>query len=253
MILICALAPTAQATSNSPTHATQPNLTAKMDWPPPVMDSDNHSLILFELLEYSAAGGKSSMDWDMQGWFGGDRNRLWFKTEGNQQTSSPAGGDADLQLLYGRMISAYFDAQIGARAEQRWGNGPDDSRFSGVIAIEGLSLYMFELEAAIFIADAGQLSGRFTASQDYFFSQRAIAQIRVESNAAAKESQVFEQSSGINDVSLGLRLRYELKREFAPYVGVNWTNYFAGRADLAKISGEETAPLSAVMGLRMWY
>ena len=122
-----------------------------------------------------------------------------------------------------------------------------------MLGLQGLSLYRFELEAALFASDAGQISARITASKDFLFTQKTIAQLRVETNGAAKRSEKFENGSGLNDLTLGLRLRYEIKREIAPYIGVSWNNLYGGTADFRKGNGGETSELSAVAGVRAWY
>lgn len=226
---------------------------SKSDWPSPVIDTENFGLLLFDLLEYKSAGNDSSLDWDIVGWRGGDKNRLWVKSEGSSGLSTSRSGDADLQLLYGRLITAFFDAQIGARVEQTWGDRQNASRVSAVLGLEGLSLYMFEFEAALFASDAGQISARISASKDFLFTQKTIAQLRVETDGAAKRSDKFETGSSINDLSLGLRLRYEIKREIAPYVGVSWSNLYGETADFRKRSGGEISELNAVAGIRAWY
>ncbi|OYZ23562.1 MAG: hypothetical protein B7Y39_04450 [Bdellovibrio sp. 28-41-41] len=235
--------PTLLSTSNS-----------KANWPSPVMDTEHFGLLLFDLLEYSSVGSKGSLDWDIVGWRGSDTNRLWVKSEGSlAQSPSRSSSSADLQLLYGKLVTAFFDAQIGARLEQAWGNRQNASRVSAVLGLEGLSLYMFEFEAAIFASDAGQIAARISASEDFLLTQRAIMQLRLESSGTAKRSDEFETGSGLNDFSLGLRFRYEFKREVAPYIGVSWNNFYGETADFRKRSGGELSEVTAVSGLRIWY
>ncbi|MGE0525782.1 MAG: copper resistance protein B [Bdellovibrionales bacterium] len=231
-------------------EVTQGNLDPKLAWPSPVDDMETYSLTLLELLEYKASRD-GSLNWDLVAWRGGDIHRLWVKTEGAHSFSA-SNGEADLQLLYGKLVTSFFDAQIGARLEQSWGDRKA-SRLTGVLGVQGISLYLFELEAAVFFADAGQLASRITASKDFLFSQRAILQARLESDASLKRSEAFETGSGINNLELGLRLRYEIKREIAPYVGVNWRNLFGETADFRIRSGQETSEWNFVTGLRAWY
>ncbi len=127
------------------------------------------------------------------------------------------------------------------------------SRLSAAIGLQGLALYIFELEAGFFVGDSGHLAGRVTASKDFLFTQKAIAQLRLEANAAAKRSPEFETGSGVNDLSLGLRLRYEFKREIAPYVGVTWTNLYGETSELRKSAGGESSNWKAIGGLRIWF
>ena len=226
---------------------------SKTDWPSPVMDSENFGLLLFDLLEYKSAGNDSSLNWDIVGWRGGDIHRVWVKSEGSSEFNSPAKNETDLQLLYGHPISAFFDAQIGARLEEIWGSNQSASRLSAVMGIQGLAIYRFEFEAALFIGEAGHVSGRISANKDFFLAQKTITQFRFETNGAAKRSEKFETGQGINDLSMSLRFRYEIKREIAPYIGVSWTNLFGETADFKKLTGGKSSELNAVAGIRLWY
>lgn len=226
---------------------------SKADWPSPVMDSENFGLLLFDLLEYKSAGNDSSLDWDIVGWRGGDVHRIWVKSEGSSQVSPPAKNETDLQLLYGHSISAFFDAQIGARHEQVLGADQSASRLSATMGIQGLAIYRFEFEAALFIGEAGHISGRISANKDFFLTQKTITQFRFETNGAAERSEKFETGQGLNDLSLSLRFRYEINREIAPYIGVTWTNLFGETADFRKLAGGESSELNAVAGFRLWF
>ena len=238
--------------SSSNESLTQSNLDPRIDWPKPVDDSETFNLILFDLLEYNSADN-GSLTWDMVAWRGGDIHRLWVKSEGSYGFSSPNQGEADFQLLYGKLVTAFFDAQVGARLEQAWGGDRRASRVSAAFGIQGISLYLFELEMAAFVGDAGHLAGRITASKDFLFTQKTIAQFRLETNAVSKHSDEFETGAGLNDLSLSLRLRYEIKREIAPYIGGGWTNLFGETADIRSRSGGKTSDWTAVAGLRLWY
>lgn len=225
---------------------------SKSDWPSPVMDTEIFSLAIFDLFEYQNTENGGSLNWDLVAWRGGDVNRLWLKSEGNYKSSNPQDGKADLQLLYGKLVTSYFDAQIGARVEQTLGN-QRNSRISAALGLQGLVPYIFETEAAIFFGSSGYLAGRISANKDFRFTQKAILQARFETNASAKKSDEFETGSGINDIELGLRLRYEFKREIAPYMGVTWANTFGETAEYKRLSGAEVSELNAVCGLRLWF
>ncbi len=230
-----------------------PKSDSRADWPSPVMDSETFGLLLFDLLEYKSAGNDSSLNWDIVGWRGGDVHRLWVKNEGSSSTKSPTKNETDLQLLYGRPVSSFFDAQLGARLEQAWGAGQSASRLSAALGLQGLALYRFEFEAGLFIGEAGHVSARISANKDFLLTQKTIAQFRFETNGAAKSSDKFQTGLGVNDLSLGLRLRYEIKREIAPYIGVSWTNLYGGTADFKKLAGGESSEMNAVGGLRLWF
>lgn len=239
------------ASTDYSTPQSQSPVDPKAEWPSPVIDSEHYGLLLFNVLEYDPRES-GSLTWDFVGWRGGDVNRIWIKTEGTQGLDSQKRGEADLQLLYGRLVTAFFDAQVGARLEQISGDR-NASRFSAVLGLQGLSLYLFDLEAALFVGDAGYLAGRLTAAEDVLFSQRLILQPRLEIDATSLRSDKFETGSGINDLSLGLRLRYEIKKEIAPYLGVNWKNLFGETSDFSTRAGRKSSEWNAVAGIRLWY
>ncbi|MBX9767574.1 MAG: copper resistance protein B [Bdellovibrionales bacterium] len=229
-----------------------PKAESKIDWPTPVTDSEQFGLLLFDLLEYKPGSGSGSLNWDIIGWRGGDTHRLWIKSEGSAAVSSPKSAEADFQLLYGRLVSPFFDLQLGVRLEQVWGD-QRANRLSAVIGLQGLALYFFELESALFIGEAGQLAGRLTATKDFLFTQKLISQLRIETNGATKRSGEFQTGSGINDFALGLRLRYEIQREVAPYIGISWSNLFGETAEYRRLVGIGSSEWNVVSGLRMWY
>ncbi len=193
------------------------------------------------------------MTWDVFGWHGGDYNRLWIKSEGSASTRNSS-GDGDFQLLYGRLISRYFDFQLGFRYEQLWNDeGSDHSRGFGVIGFQGLAPYYFDIEPTLFVSQDGDVSARFTATYDILLTQRLILQPRIEGNAAVQDNEKFSVGSGINNVEAGLRIRYEFKREFAPYIGINYGRRFGETADFARMDDEDTQDWSFVSGVRLWF
>ncbi|MBY0384252.1 copper resistance protein B [bacterium] len=242
----------AQPVSRGNDSLERSNLDPRINWPKPVDDEEIFSLTLFELFEYNPADN-GSLTWDLLSWYGGDVNRLWIKTEGDYGLSSPVSGAADFQLLYGKLITPFFNAQVGARYEQAWQGSRQASRISAVLGLQGIMLYFFELETAVFIGEAGHLAGRLTASKDFLFTQRTVAQVRFESNADARHLDEFESVFGINNFSIGARMRYEIRREFAPYVGIEWTSLFGETADYRKRVGGDTSSWNAVAGVRAWY
>lgn len=132
-------------------------------------------------------------------------------------------------------------------------SGPDRARTFAVIGVQGLAPYWFEVTPALFISDDGDVSARLTASYDLLFTQRFIVQSRIEVNAAAQDARKFGVESGFNDVELGLRFRYEIRREFAPYIGVNWLRKLGDTADLAREEGDDVDALGVVVGFRLWF
>lgn len=234
-------------------EATQDNLKVQNGWPKPVEDTHHYGLFVADILEYR--GKAETVNWDFNSWRGSDANRLWIKSEGEKQTngSSEEDGSADIQILYGRLISPYWDLQLGLRFEQLWSDQDDPSRYAFVLGLQGLSLYMFEIDASLFLNQEGGASGRLTASEDFLLTQKWIIQPRIEAEAAASRSSKFQQSAGLNELEFGIRLRYEIIREFAPYAGVSWAQLYNDKSDFARASGEKTSETNWVLGLRAWF
>jgi copper resistance protein B len=217
-----------------------------------LIDDKIYTFVLFELAEYRWDGNENPVAWDMVGWIGGDYTRFWFKSEGAAATVE-SNGDIEVQALYGRLIAPYWDLQAGLRADVVYGGGEERVRVQAVIGLQGLAPYWVEFEPAVYVSQDGDVSAGLTASYNMFVTQRLVGQPRVEVNAALQEVPDFGVGSGFNDLELGFRLRYELRREYAPYVGVNWVQQFAGTADLARQAGEAVSDVSLVGGIRVWF
>lgn len=222
--------------------------------PAPVEDAMIHSYTLAEILEYRVnSSGPDTFRWDIFGWVGTDWNRLWYKTEGNQQLGGTQTGDGDLQLLYGRLIAPFWDFQIGARTEQSLGRGRADVRTYAVIGVQGLAPYLFDVEPSLFISDRGQVSARLTVSFDLLLTQRLVLQPRFEGTAALQSDEKRGMGDGLNETDLGLRLRYEIRREIAPYLGVSWLRQYGETARMSRSEGESSESISFVAGVRLWW
>jgi len=224
------------------------------NWPEPVEDSQRFGFLLVDQLEYRMkSGADDTARWDVQGWYGGDYNRLWMKTEGEWRTGGERGGEAEVQALYSRLIAPFWDFQAGLRYDQFSGAGFDRSRGFAVIGLQGLARYRFELEPALFISQDGDVSARLTATYDLLLTQRLILQPRVDFDAAVQSAKKFGVGEGVNSVELGLRLHYEIRRELAPYVGVQWLRRFGETADLSRRGGGDVQDIAVVLGVRLWF
>lgn len=232
---------------------TLPNLIDRGGWPEPVADRMPFGSLLFDLLEYSAAEGTDFARWDILGWRGGDYQRVWFKSEGTRNFPSRAGGDAEVQVLYGRLIAPFFDFQAGLRYDRQWGRDGSRGRALAAIGVQGLAPYQYEVEPTLFISQNGDVSARFTVSKDLLFTQRLILQPRFETNAAVQSVKRFGVGKGLNDVEFGLRLRYEIRREFAPYIGVSWRRSFGETARFLRSDGRDADTWQVLAGVRLWF
>lgn len=186
-----------------------------------------------------------------EGWYGGDWNRLWMKLEGEASTVESE-GEVEAQLLFGRLVAPYWDLQGGVRVDHAWGDG-SRTRPHLALGIQGLAPYWFEVEASLFVDVDGKASGAFSAGYDMLLSQRLILEPEIEVGVAFQDVPDWGVAAGVHDFELGARLRYEVIREFAPYVGYVWNRSFGGTADLLRASGAPYRQGSLVFGVRAWY
>ena len=207
------------------------------------------SFLQVERFEYQSSGPSGTVLWDAQGWTGGDYNRFWVKTEGEHSGATDSIEEAEIQALYSRPISPYFDFQAGMRQDLQ----PGARRTFGVVGIQGLAPYWFEIDTALFISHQGDVSARFEAEYELRFTQRLILQPRAELNFAFQDVPDLAIGSGLSTAEVGARLRYEFKREFAPYAGVSWGRAVGGTADFLRLDRRDPGGLSFVAGLRLWF
>jgi copper resistance protein B len=235
----------------------QANLAPQQDWPNPVNDRDRRLFTLVDVLEYrprtGGDGSTSDYRWDIEGWYGGDYNRLWFKTEGQQDTAFKADYDVDFQLLYGRFLWKHYDIQVGGRVETQSFRGGNVARGLGVIGLQGIVPYNYEFESALFIDQSGAVSARLSYTKDFLVTQRLILQGRFQTNVAIQRVEEFTTGSGLNNLEFGVRLRYEIRREFAPYVGMSFDRSFGETSTLVRQQGGDPSQIRFVVGLRAWF
>lgn len=215
------------------------------------MDKEITVFTLTDQLEYGTTGSGRPVQWDVSGWVGDSYTRLWVKSEGDWETVGGA-RQFDLRAAYSRLISPFWELQGGMRLEVRRRGNRTDTRGHLDLGLLGLAPYWFQLEPEIFIAQDGQVAVRLTAEYDLLLTQRLIAQPRFETYAAFSENQTFGVGSGLNYVEPGVRLRYEIRRELAPYVGLDWLRRLGGTARLARSDGEDASDLALVLGVRAW-
>ena len=205
------------------------------------------TLVFVDELEYRGADNGSLLAWNAQGWLGKDLRKLWIKTEG--QRSGGSTEDVELQFLYSRSVGRYWDFQTGVRQDFE----PSPSRTWVAIGFQGLSPYFFEIDTALFIGESGRTALRLEAGYDLLFTQRLILTPDIEVNLYGKDDPDIGVGSCLSNLEAGLRLRYEFRREFAPYIGLNWSKLFGGTADFAVEAGESASDLQLTIGLRAWF
>lgn len=198
-----------------------------------------------DLLEWGPDGDR--YDWEVEAWYGGDINRLVVKTQGEGQAHSGLEA-AEVQLLYSRAVARYTDVQVGLRYDLE-----PRSRAYATFAVDATFPYWFEAEGSVFVSEEGDVLARVEGSYDVRLTQRLILQPRAELEFAAQDIPESEIGSGLSSAELGLRLRYEIRREFAPYVGVSYERGFGGTADFARAHGEDVESTRFMVGLRAWF
>lgn len=201
--------------------------------------------IIIERLEAGFDDDDETYSWHAQGWYGGDIHRFWWKSEGEGAFENEV-EDAELQLLYSRAVTPYYDLQAGVRQSYI----DDEDRTDLVVGVQGLAPYWFEVGAAAFVSTEGDVRARAEAEYDLRLTQRLILQPAAELNFAVQDIPDLDIGAGLTDANVGVRLRYEFSRSFAPYIGVEWTSALGETRDIRESLGADTQSTRAVIGLR---
>lgn len=230
---------------------------------PPVTDADRaaafpqvmgHSVhdeainyfVLADQLEWQSGRDGRGLAWETKGWIGRDVDRLWFRADGETDDGRLESGD--VHLLYGRAISPWWDLVAGVRQDFR----PGSPRTWAAVGIQGLAPYWFEVEATAYIGGSGRTQFTVEAEYELLLTNRLVLQPLVEIDLHGKDDAERGIGAGLSKVETGVRLRYEIRREFAPYLGVVWHRKLSGTADYARAAGERTGGARLVVGLRVW-
>lgn len=211
--------------------------------------ADEHGFgsILFDRLEHVRGPDAKSTAYDAQAWYGRDYDKLVIKLEGEESRGRLQ--DARTELLWGHAVAPYWDTQLGLRHDG--GAGPARSWLA--FGVQGLAPYWFEVGATAYLGSNGRTALRLDAEYDALLTQKLILQPRVELNFFGKDDVAREIGSGASSGVIGLRLRYEINRQLAPYIGVERNSKFGKTADLARAGGERTAETRWVAGVRFWF
>ncbi|HEY8327058.1 MAG TPA: copper resistance protein B [Rhodanobacter sp.] len=211
-------------------------------------DEHRFGTLLVERLERTyTRGGDNATAYDLQAWFGRDFDKVVVKAEGNVASSKLQ--DARTELLWGHAVAPYWDTQLGVRYDT--GTGPDRGWLA--FGVQGLAPYWFDVEATAYVGSGGRTALRLAASYDLLLTQKLILQPRGEMQFYGKDDPAREIGSGLSNATLGLRLRYEFSRQFAPYIGVERSGSFGKTADLLRVAGERTQQTRWIVGVRFWF
>jgi copper resistance protein B len=212
----------------------------------PAHDDAVHSYVLFDQFEWHTGDGHDGILWDTKGWIGRDLDRLWFRTEGKAEDGDVR--DAQAHVLYGRAFARWWEVVGGVRQDARPGPG----RTWAAVGIQGLAPHWFEIEATAYIGAGGRTHFRFESEYELLLTNRLLLQPLVEIEIFGKADPVRGIGAGLSSGEAGVRIRYEIRRELAPYVGVTWDRKFFGTADAARASGARTSGARLAVGLRWW-
>lgn len=212
-----------------------------------VHDSAINTYFLADKLEWQDADDASTLAWDLSGWIGGDIDRLWLRSEGKRSNGKTE--DAEIQALWGHAISPWWDVVSGVRQDFK----PGAPQTWAAFGLQGMALYNFEAEATAFLGENGQSAVRLEGDYDILLTNRLILQPTAELNVYGKNDPQRGIGSGLANTEAGLRLRYEIRREFAPYIGVTWNRTYGHTADYAREEGEDRSEARLVLGVRLWF
>lgn len=218
------------------------------DLPPQAMHQGGiNYLFVADRLEWQDADEGSALGWDLNGWVGGDIDRLAFRSEGERLNGHTE--EAELQLLWSHAIGPWWETAAGVRQDFK----PGSPQTWAAFGVQGMPLYGLETEATVFLGEAGQSALRLGAEYDILLTNRLILQPAAEANLYGRNDDERGVGSGLSDLELGLRLRYEIRRELAPYIGVNWTRAYGNTADLLREDDEDVDEARLVAGIRFWF
>jgi copper resistance protein B len=212
-----------------------------------LMDMDDGSPLLMlraDAVEWRG-GDEDQLSWDLNVWYGDDYDKVWFKSEGEVADDD----ETRLELLWDRVIARWWSVQAGIRHDLN--EGP--SRTWAAVGVQGTAPYWFEVEATAYVADEGRTALRVAVDYELLLTQRLILEPALELNMYGKHDAANGIGSGVSNSEIALRLRYEVKRELAPYVGVAWTRLYGDTAELARAQQMNVDELQWLLGLRAWF
>ena len=212
-----------------------------------VHDGAVNYYVLFDQLEWQAGDGANGINVDTRGWVGRDRDRLWFRAEGDGESGRV--GEAQAHVLYGRQFARWWDVVAGIRQDLR----PGSPQTWAAFGVQGLAPYWFDIEATGYVGASGRTHARFEVEYELLFTNRLILQPLFEAEVFGKSDPERGIGAGLSTTDLGFRIRYEFRREIAPYIGVTWRNKWGKTADFAEAAGEDTGGARFVTGLRLWF
>lgn len=213
----------------------------------PPHDNSIQRYVLLDRLEGWDADPGAGAAWAVQGWLGTDLDRLWLRSEGERVDGHTE--SADLEVLYGRSVARWWDVVAGVRHDFN----PGGSQDFAAIGVMGLAPYLFEVQATGYIGQSGQTAARIEVEYEMLLTNRLILQPVLEVDFYGRSDSRRSIGSGLSSAEAGLRLRYEISRQFAPYVGIVHERAFGRTADFRREEGEGASDTRVVAGFRIWF
>jgi copper resistance protein B len=241
-----ALAATAFA-ATADAQAMAPDAGSAAPYGPPVMDTLSYSHLLVDQFEGRLGGGTDAFRWSGEAWTGTDSDRLWLKSEGLDQAGKVE--DGSLEAFYDRPVTSFWDLQAGARADLDSGPG----RIWAALGVEGMGAWYSKVSATAYVGQGGRLAARVSFADDLRLTQRLVLEPEIEADLYSRDDPARRIGSGLSSFDSGLRLRYEITRKFAPYVGVSWEEKLGRTASFNRADGEAASAVRTVVGVRAWF
>ena len=214
----------------------------------PVHDNPVFGFLFFDRLEERFEDRYDKLLWDVTGTYGPKKNQVFIESEGTYNTDKGADANSRNEILYGHLVDSFWFGQVGYRRD--FVPKKDDREFL-VVSAQGMTPFQFEIDAAAYLADGGQVSGIFEAEYTFLLSQRTMLIPRFETEISSEKVKEYNIGAGIGGYELGFRLAHQIVREFAPYVGVSWEKKLFETADLLEDAGEDTSEGLFLVGVRM--
>jgi len=224
------------------------------NFPDPVPDDDLRAFVLLDQAEYRIQdGGRDELGWEGYGWVGTDYDRLWVKSEGESVFDGPDRGESENDFLYSRLVTPFWSVQIGVQYANSWRPGRYRDRWSGALALQGLTPGTVELDLSLYLSEKADFTAEIEGEYNLRITQRLVLQPRVELDFAAQDVPERDLESGMTEANLDLRLRYEILRELAPYLGLRGRLLVGDTRDRAQARGEDADELFFLVGMRLTY
>lgn len=204
--------------------------------------------VMIDQMEVRSTDGDNPFVMEADAWIGKDLDKAWFKFDGERVGGSWEA--AQFEARYSRAVDTYWDLQAGVRHDAR---PSGETRDWAVIGIRGLAPYFFDIDSSLYIGRGGNIGIDFQAEYEALITQRLILTPEIQASLFSRADRALDQGSGLASTEIGLRLRYEIRREFAPYIGINWEKRYGQTADLMEAAGASTDDVQLVAGIRIWF